>query len=417
MARESAGADRAARIFLVAGEPSGDRLGGALMAALKRRFANDIAFAGIGGEAMAGEGLSSLFPMRELTLMGFAEVLPHLPRLLRRLGETVAAIERLRPDLIVTIDSPGFNGRLLDRLRGCGVATAHYVAPAVWAWRPGRIRRWVGRVDRLLAILPFEPPIFAAAGIDCHYVGHPALERAASGTDGSAFRRRHGIDGQVPLVCLLPGSRPSEIRHILPVFRRAVERLLESEPGTRFVLPTLPTIEGLVRASLASWHQPPLLLDEPERRFEAFAAADVALAASGTVTLELAVAGTPTVLAYRTGAISAAIARRLIRVRYVGLPNLLLGCAVIPELLQERCRPDLLADAALALLRDPGARAAQKAGLAAAVARLAVEGRPSDRAADALIALLERRYPDARPTAPVRGPWRRPPVGCRLPKR
>lgn len=389
--REPADARRKARIFMVAGEPSGDRIGGALMAALKRRFADDIAFAGIGGEAMAGEGLSGLFPMQELTLMGFAEVLPHLPRLLRRLGETAAAIERLRPDLVVTIDSPGFNGRLLDRLRGRGIATAHYVAPALWAWRPGRIRHWIGRVDRLLAILPFEPPIFAAAGIDCRYVGHPALEDANPGTDGGAFRRRQGIDEHAPLVCLLPGSRPNEIRHILPVMRAAVERLLVVEPGLRFVLPTVPAVLERVRADLATWHRRPLLLDDPGRRFDAFAAADVALAASGTVTLELALVGTPTVLAYRTGAISAAVARRLIRVRHVGLPNLLLDRAVIPELLQERCRPDLLADAALALLRDPQARAAQKAGLAEAVARLATGARSSDRAAEELVLLMAER--------------------------
>lgn len=382
-----------ARIFLVAGEPSGDRLGAQLMAALKRRL-DAVAFSGIGGEAMAGEGLRSLFPMRELTLMGFAEVLPHLPRLVRRLRQTAATIRQDRPDLVVTIDSPGFNGRLLDRLRGSGIATAHYGAPAIWAWRPGRLRRWVGRMDRLLAILPFEPPLFTAAGIDCRYVGHPVLEREPVTPDRIRdFRRRLSIADGAPVVALLPGSRRGELQHILPVLKETAARLQREEPRLHFLVPTLPQLAAALRSAFASWQRPPLLVETEAERQEALAVADLALAASGTVTLELAAAGTPMVIVYRTGLISAAIIRRWALVRYAGLPNLLLDRPLVPEFLQERCEPDALVKAALTLLRDPAAGAAQKAGFREIMARLAIEGRPSERAASLLAELLARPAP------------------------
>lgn len=382
---------RPAQIFLVAGEPSGDRLGAHLMAALRRRL-GEVTFSGIGGENMVNEGLQSLFPMHELTLMGFAEVLPHLPRLMRRLRQTATAIRDDRPDLVVTIDSPGFNGRLLDRLRGSGIATAHYGAPAVWAWRPGRLRSWIGRVDRLLAILPFEPPIFTAAGIDCHYVGHPVLERMTA-ADESNFRQRFQIPAADLLIGLLPGSRRSELRHLLPVLKEAADRLRQAEPKASFVMPTLPGLMAELRSAIASWHHPPLLVADEADRLDLFAACDLALAASGTVTLELAAAGTPMVIVYRAGFVSAAIARRLILVRYAGLPNLLLDRPLVPELLQERCKPDSLVNQALSLLRDSQARAAQKAGFQQVMSRLAIEGKPSDRAAGLLAELLARPAP------------------------
>ncbi|WP_151177444.1 lipid-A-disaccharide synthase [Hypericibacter terrae] len=380
---------RPARIFLVAGEPSGDRLGASLMAALRRKL-GDVAFSGIGGEHMTGEGLQSLFPMRELTLMGFAEVVPHLPRLMRRLRETAAKIRALRPDLVVTIDSPGFNARLLDRLRGSGIATAHYGAPAVWAWRPGRLRHWVGRVDRLLAILPFEPAIFRAAGIDCHYVGHPVLERRTAGPLSNPFRQRFRIPPQAPLIGLLPGSRRSELRHLLPVLKEVADRLHRAEPGAHFVMPTLPGLIAELSAAVASWPQPPLLVGVEQDRSDAYGACDIALAASGTVTLELAAAGTPMIIIYRSGRITAALIRRMALVQFAGLPNLLLSRPLVPELLQEACEPDGLVNQALSLLRDPQARAAQKAGFQEIMAQLAIEGSPSDRAATLLAELLAR---------------------------
>jgi lipid-A-disaccharide synthase len=359
------------------------------MVALRRKLGG-VAFSGIGGEHMAREGLQSFFPMRELTLMGFAEVVPHLPRLMRRLRQTAAKIREHRPDLVVTIDSPGFNGRLLDRLRGSGIATAHYGAPAVWAWRPGRLRHWVGRVDRLLAILPFEPLIFRAAGIDCHYVGHPVLEHGTADAASDSFRRRFQLPSDAPLIGLLPGSRRSELRHLLPVLSEAAVRLHQTEPRPSFVIPTLPSLIAELRAATASWPQPPLLVAAEQDRLDAYAACDVALASSGTVTLELAAAGTPMVIIYRGSLISAAIIRRMALVRFAGLPNLLLDRPLVPELLQKACEPDALVKQTLNLLHDPQARAAQKAGFREVMAGLAIEGSPSDRAATLLADLLAR---------------------------
>jgi len=385
-----------ATIFLVAGEPSGDRLGGALMAALSRRSPG-LRFVGVGGDEMAGQGLRSLFPMAELSLMGFLEVLPHVPRLARRLRETTEAVLAERPQLLVTIDAPGFNMRLIRRVAGSGIPIAHYVAPAIWAWRPGRVRQLVGRVDRLLALLPFEPPLFTAAGVPCDYVGHPALETDAGSRDPAAFRARHGVDPGAPLLCLLPGSRRYEIDRLLPVFGEAVATLRAAEPRLAVVLPTLPAIAPRVEALVANWTPRPRLLLTAADRYDAFAAADLALAASGTVILELARFAVPTVLAYRGNPLSAAILRRLARVRHAGLVNLLLDRAVIPEFLQENCRPAPIAAALLTLLRDPALRERQRAGQREAIQRLGAE-RPSERAAEVLFRLLDER--GSRPVAP-----------------
>lgn len=381
---------RAATIFIVAGEPSGDRLGAALMAALRRREAG-LSFVGVGGSGMAAQGLASLFPMSELSLMGFLEVLPHLPRLAWRLRQTAAAVLAGRPDLLVTIDAPGFNMRLIRRLAGRGIPIVHYVAPTVWAWRPGRVRHLVGRVDRLLALLPFEPPLFERAGVPCSYVGHPALELEIGARDASAFRARLGIAADAPLLCLLPGSRRFEIDRLLPVFREATERLAATEPRLAILLPTLPELAPELERRLADWPRRPILLLGDAARYDAFAAADLALAASGTVILELARFGLPTVLAYRGSRMTMAILRRFLRVRFAGLVNLLLDREVVPEFIQENCRPEPIAAALERLLRDPAERERQRAGQREAIGRLGPERQPSERAADVLLALLADR--------------------------
>lgn len=376
-----------ATLFLVAGEPSGDRLGAALMDALRQRRP-ELRFAGVGGAAMTARGLASLFPMTELSLMGFLEVLPHLPRLRRRLRQIAKAVIASRPDLVVTIDAPGFNLRLIDRLQGHGIPLVHYVAPTVWAWRPGRVRNFVGTVDRLLALLPFEPPIFEAAGVACSYVGHPALELEIGARDPAGFRARHGIAPEAPLLCLLPGSRRFELERLLPVFGATLERLYAAEPRLVVVLPRLPETAALVERLTGRWRRLPIVLAGDAERYDAFAAADLALAASGTVILELARFGVPTVLAYRANPVSAAVLRRIVRVRYAGLVNLLLDREVVPEFLQENCRPEQLAAALLALLRDPAARERQRQGQREAIQRLGPDRRPSERAADLLLELM-----------------------------
>jgi len=380
-------------IFLVAGEPSGDSLGARLMAALRERTGGAVRFAGVGGPAMAGQGLSSLFPMADLTVMGLAEVLPRLPLLLRRIGETARAARRLEPDAVVTIDSPDFNFRLAKRLRNAGIPLVHFVAPSVWAWRPGRARVIARRIDHLLALLPFEPPYFEREGLACTFVGHPVVESGADRGDGAAFRRRHGIADDASLLCLLPGSRASETSRLLPVFAETAARLAAGRPDLRFVVPLAPSVDDAVKRSVADWAVPVVVVEDVAEKYDAFAAATAALAASGTVALELAMAGTPAVIAYRMSPPTAWLARRLLRVRHVSLVNLVLDRAVMPEFLQADCRADRLADAVGRLLDDAGARRAQVTAGREALARLGLGGpSPGLRAADAVLTVVAEHH-------------------------
>ena len=288
-------------VFLVAGEPSGDELGARLMAAIEQR--RRVRFAGVGGPLMEARGLSSLFPMAELSVMGLAEVVPHLPKLIRRLSQTAAAVRQCRPAVLLTIDSPGFNFRLAKRLKGAGVPIVHYVAPSVWAWRPGRARAVAGYLDHLMALLPFEPPYFEAEGLATTFVGHPVLEDGLDGIvergDGEGFRRRHRIPPGATVLCVLPGSRRSETGRLLPVFARTLGLLKEQFADLYAVVPTVDTVADEVTAAAAGWPVPAVVIAAASEKAAAFAAADVALAASGTVALELAVAGVPAVIAYR----------------------------------------------------------------------------------------------------------------------
>jgi lipid-A-disaccharide synthase len=390
--------DAARRIFLLAGEPSGDMLGARLMRALHEQ-SPDLTFAGIGGSRMGEQGLKSLFPMEELSLIGFAEILPHLPRLFQRMRETVAAIDRLQPDMVLTIDSPGFALRLQGRLDGRPLQRVHYVAPQVWAWRPGRARHIARELDHLLALLPFEPPFFERYGLECSFVGHPIIEEAGQRGDGGRFRQRHGLGGDEPLLCLLPGSRRGEVEQHLPVLEGAVALLRHSFPDLRVVMPTLPGMASLLRERVHSWPAPVLVLDERSERFDAYAASRVAIAASGTVSLEVALAGLPFVTIYRTGPLTAWLARRLISVPHVNLVNLILDRAVVPELLQKECRADLIAEAAGSLLAREDLRSTQRVALNAAAAQLGAgaELPPSRRAAERVLTVLRSHAPRRTP--------------------
>lgn len=382
-------------IFLIAGEPSGDSLGGHLMAALAER--RQVRFAGVGGPRMESQGLESLFPMEELSLMGLAEVLPHLPRLSRRIAQTVAEVRKTRPSLLLTIDSPGFNFRVARRLKGQGITLVHYVAPSVWAWRPGRARKVAAFLDHLLALLPFEPPYFEAEGLPCTFVGHPVVESGCERGDGAGFRRRHGIAEGATLLSVLPGSRQGEVGRLLPVFGDALAILGRSRPGLRAVVPTVGTVAGRVAAAAARWPVPALVVEDEGDKFDAFAASDAALAASGTVALELAMAGVPTVVAYRMNPLTAWLARRLIRVRFVNLVNIILERQAVPELLQEECRGDRLAAAVAGLLDDESARRRQAADAGEALRHLGLGGpSPSSRAAEVILDTIEGKAHDSR---------------------
>ena len=380
-------------VFLVAGEASGDNLGARLMAALKERAGNRIRFAGVGGAAMAREGLVSLFPIGDLSLMGLAEILPHLPRLLRRLGETAAEVARLRPQAVVTIDSPEFSFRVARRIAHLGIPRMHYVAPQVWAWRPGRARKLVGTIDHLLTLLPFEPRFFEAAGLPCSFVGHPVVESGAGRGDGAAFRVRHGIAPEATVISVLPGSRHNEVRRLLPVFESAAAILACDRPELVFAVSTVEAVREEVVAAVRTWPQATIVVTDPAEKFDAFAASRAAIAKSGTVTLELALAGVPMVVCYKVSAVTGFFARRLVRVSHASLVNLLAERVVVPELIQEACTPTAIAEKVAPLLDESAARTAQLAGFEEVAEQLGGESpAPSERAAEVVLGIVEGKY-------------------------
>jgi lipid-A-disaccharide synthase len=377
-------------VYIIAGEPSGDLLAARLMKALKQLTDHSVRFAGIGGEAMRAEGLQSLFPQADLAVMGLAEVVPRIPKILRRLRETLADIEEKAPALILTVDSWGFTGRVAKALKekGSTIPRLHYVAPMVWAWKEKRARTLADRVDELLCLLPNEPAYFEKHGLKAVHVGHSVLERLDETGDGQGFRRRHDIPADAPLLCVLPGSRSSETSRLLPVFGETVALMAHRFSGLRVVVPSVETVAIGVRRAVAGWTVPAVVVGTAEK-WDAFAASDAALAASGTVALELAVSSVPMVIAYRVAPLTAMLARRLLTINYVCLLNLLVDRLVVPELLQERCVPADLAEALSPLMRDGPERRLQLEGCAEALRALGVDGEsPSLRAAREAIGMI-----------------------------
>jgi len=373
---------------MLAGEHSGDALGARLISALRAR-SPEVGFVGVGGPRMIAEGLTSLFPMQDLAMMGLLEVIPNLRRLRRRLAEATADIAARGPDAVVTIDSPDFMLRLLKAIEPLGIPRAHYVAPQVWAWRERRVRHFRGRWDRLLCLLPFEPEFFAKHGLSARFVGHPVLESGADRGDAGQFRERHALPPEARVVVLMPGSRSTEVRQLLPVYGKALELLQDRVPNLKPVLPVAPAVATDVRRAVANWAIVPLIISDVEEKHDAFAATAAALTKSGTSTLELALANVPMAVAYRVGWLNAAAVRRLIQVRHVAMVNLLAGKQLVPELLQERCTPEKLADALEELLVRPELADSQLRGFKDVLAGLRpAEGVPSAAAAEAVLELL-----------------------------
>jgi len=362
------------RIFVIAGEPSGDLLGGAVMGALRARVPGT-AFDGVGGPAMQAEGLASRFPMAELSLMGLIEVLPKYFALKRRIRELAALIAADPPDLLLTIDSPDFCLRVARAARAQvpGLRTTHYVAPSVWAWRPERAPKMAAVIDHVLALLPFEPPYMEAAGMVCDFVGHPVVTRPrATAGEIASFRARAGL-GEAPVLLALPGSRRGEVARLAPRFGPALAEVLAGRPGWRVVVPVAAPVAAEVRALTTGWPGDPVLVvpgegpDPVADKRAAFATAEVALAASGTVSLELAQAGTPMVIAYDMAPLTRWIMERKLRIDTVTLVNLVSETRAVPECLGRDCRPERIAPALEAVLDAPGA---QRQAMALTMARL-----------------------------------------------
>ncbi|WBU57872.1 lipid-A-disaccharide synthase [Paracoccus sediminicola] len=382
------------RLFLIAGEMSGDKLGGALMSGL-RVLAPEAEFDGIGGPEMQVQGLDSRFPMDELSVMGIAEVLPKYRHLKRRIAETAAVVAETRPDALITIDSPDFCLRVARAARDLGFEgkVIHYVAPSVWAWRAGRAAKMAKTVDHVLALLPFEPPYMEAAGMSCDFVGHPVVaERRASVEEAHRFREAHDIASDAPLVMCLPGSRKGEVSRLAPHFDEALIRVRDRIPELRVVIPTVPGVARMVRDMTRRWPTAPIVVEDPSDKRAAFRAADLALAASGTVSLELAANGVPMVIAYDMAPLSRWLIGMLLKTDTVTLVNLVSDTRAVPEFLGRDCRPDQIAGALLQLLENPETRAAQADAMALTMKRLGEGGPPPGlRAARSVLRCLQRR--------------------------
>jgi len=384
-------------VMLVAAEASGDDRGAGLARALKRRLGEGVRFVGVGGQRMAAEGVQSPFDIAEISILGLLEGLLAYPKIVRRVKDTVALAAREKPDIAVLIDSWGFTLRVAQGLRRLDPALplVKYVGPQVWATRPGRAKTLAATVDHLLSIHAFDAPWFEAEGLPVTFVGNSALSLDFSQADPMRLRERIAAAPDEPILIVLPGSRPGEIQRVLPSFEDAVNRLKQARPELHVVVPAAPTVADTVKARVAGWpHRAHVIEGEAGKR-DAFKAATVALACSGTVTTELALAGVPMVVGYRLGAITATIARRLIRTPYITLFNIAAQAFVAPELVQEDCTGPKLAAEVARRLDDPDLRARQAAAQSAALDRMGRGGPdPSEAAAEAVLELLGSRRSD-----------------------
>lgn len=378
------------RVMLVAAEASGDDRGAELIRALRRRLGHQVSFVGIGGAQMAAEGVQSPFDISELSILGIFEGLLAYRRVVRRADETAALAARENPDVAVLIDSWGFTLRVAHRLRKVdpGLKLVKYVAPQVWASRPGRAKTLAAAVDHLLSIHVFDAPYFEAEGLPVTFVGNSTLSLDFSQADPARLRGQLGVAEDAPILLVLPGSRPGEIARILPPFAEAVRILKAERPNLSVVMPAAPTVAAAVRSQASGWAH---VVEGEQAKLDAMKAATVALACSGTVTTELALAGAPMVVGYRLGNLTHAILKRLIRTPWITLFNIAAKDFVAPELVQDACNGPALARELALRLDDPDLRARQAAAQTAALLKMGRGGPdPSDAAADAILKIVGR---------------------------
>jgi lipid-A-disaccharide synthase len=385
---------RPVTVMLVAAEASGDDRGAGLARALKRRLGEGVRFVGVGGDRMAAEGVRSPFDISEISILGLLEGLLAYPKVMRRVKDTVALAAREKPDIAVLIDSWGFTLRVAQQLRRLDpkLPLVKYVGPQVWATRPGRAKTLAATVDHLLSIHAFDAPLFEAEGLPVTFVGNSALSLDFSGADPARLRARIGAGPEEPVLIVLPGSRPGEIQRVLPAFEEAVSILKAARPDLHIVVPAAPTVAEMVKARVAGWPHRAHVIEGDAGKLDAMKAATVALACSGTVTTELALAGVAMVVAYRLGPVTHALLKRLIRTRYITLFNIAAQAFVAPELVQDACTGPALAREVELRLDDPALRRAQVEAQYAALDKMGRGGPdPSEAAAEAVMKLLESR--------------------------
>lgn len=382
-------------IYIIAGEASGDRLGGRLMQSLTQMVGAKIAFRGVGGAAMKGHGLHTIFPMEDLSVMGLAEVLPRLPLILRRIQQTVSDVLDTKPDIVITIDAPDFSFRVAKALRQKGYKgkLVHYVAPTVWAWREERAKKVAALYDGILCLLPFEPGYFTREGMQAAFVGHSVLEEGWDHTDPSGVRLHYDVPANKKVLGLFFGSRVGELNRVGPVLRDAAVRLAQRHSDMHIISVTLPHVEKLACNLLQDMPCKAAVISDPNHKFHAFAAMDVAIATSGTVGLELAVAGVPHIIGYKFNSLTYALAKPRVKTKYAHLANILLDYPLVPEFIQKNCTAEKLAQAAELYLQDFNAVKYQKEGFRTACHLIEGEnaGLPSQQAAAFILQQINRQ--------------------------
>lgn len=376
--------------FLIAGEASGDLLGARLMQALKKKTGGAVHFAGIGGPRMQAEGMDLFFPQSELAHFGLFELLRHVPHLLKRISQTIDEVKRVRPAALITIDAPDFCFRVAKSLKGEGIPLIHYVAPTVWAWRPKRAHKVAQFLDHLLALLPFEPPYFTKEGLGCTFVGHSIIESGADQGDAARFRAAHNIALDKTVLAVLPGSRMSEVSKLVPIFGETIKLLQQKCPDICIVIPAVAHLRQTIADQTRDWALPVTIVESDAEKYDALAASCAALACSGTVAIELAMAKLPSIIAYKISGLTYALYRRLIKVKFANLVNIMHDKMVVPELLQQDCTPEKLA-AAVGQLLDSDALRQKQIGDLAQVANWLGQGQfvPSEKAADTVLSVVQ----------------------------
>lgn len=385
---------KAAKLYIIAGEASGDILGSRFLHALKQQEKN-ITTCGIGGSRMIEEGFKSLFPMEELSLMGFVEIIPHIPHMIKRINQTVDDIINTQPDILLTIDSPGFNTRVVRKIkqRAPSIRCVHYVAPSVWAYKPKRAQKMAQLYDYLLTLLPFEPPYFEKEGLASTFVGHPLIENHLPTGDKTRFLQAHGYNMEDTIITVLPGSRVGEIKRHWPIFIDTLNIIAKDFPNTKIVVPTTEALQPLIKAQQNQLTLPLTITTTDQAKQDAFAASTIALTKSGTVTLELALAKVPMVVAYKVNPLSAWIIKHMLLTPYVCLINILQQQEVIKECLQNACNSNNLSKELLLLLEDKEAHAKQIQHMEQAIAKLRPDGgeMPSELAVESICTLLPQK--------------------------